>query len=191
MTDYQGWQNRCAVYTHTQFIYICMCEYIYIYIYMHVGLYSCCHVCIYIYACMYMLYTHMLQLYQYAYIYIYTYAEYILTQWIKMSEDFFIKYTSHFIVRFACERDLETEQRLQYIDLPSPSGHSRVSFSFSWTSQPGAWGPSLSGTCSHPSIFSPTGLISNSLTSCLTKLYNSSIAHSIFGMACLLVIKRK
>ena len=33
-----------------------------------------------------------------------------------------------------------------------------VSFSFSRAAQPGAWGPSLSGTCSHPSIFSPTGL---------------------------------
>ena len=33
-----------------------------------------------------------------------------------------------------------------------------MSFSFFWTAQPGAWGPSLSGTCFHPSIFSPTGL---------------------------------
>ena len=41
---------------------------------------------------------------------------------------------------------------------PAPSGHRRVLFSFSWTAQPGTWGPSLSGTCSHPSIFSPTGL---------------------------------
>ena len=41
---------------------------------------------------------------------------------------------------------------LQYIDLPSPSGHRRVSFSFSWTAQPGAW--------AHPhwDMFSPTGL---------------------------------
>ena len=69
-------------------------------------------------------------------------------------------YTSHFIWKVACERELETEQRLQHIDLPSPSGHHRVSFSFSWAAQPGAWGPSLSGTCSHPSIFSPTGLVS-------------------------------
>ena len=53
-----------------------------------------------------------------------------------------------------CERELETKQRLQHIDLPSPSGH--VSFPFSWTAQLVAWGPSLSGTCSHPSIFSPT-----------------------------------
>ena len=106
-------------------------------------------------------------------------------------------------------------------------------------------GSSLSGTCSHPCIFSPTGLqnsiggpgapsaglwlslphlvsnssdlqlyrgsrgplllgggflyhtlyptslVPNSLTSCLTELYNSSIAPSIFGMACLIVIKRK
>ena len=46
----------------------------------------------------------------------------------------------------------------QHIDLPSPSRHSRVSFSSSLTAQQGAWGPSLSVTCSHPSIFSPTGL---------------------------------
>ena len=53
---------------------------------------------------------------------------------------------------------VEDQTKLQHIDLPSPSGHSSVSFSFSWTAQPGAWGPSLSGTCSHPRIFSPTGL---------------------------------
>ena len=35
-----------------------------------------------------------------------------------------------------------------------------VSFSFSRAAQPGAWGPSFSGTCSHSSIFSPTGLVS-------------------------------
>ena len=44
-------------------------------------------------------------------------------------------------------------------------------------------------------ILSPTRLISNSLTSCFIELYDSSIAHSIthsiFGMACLIVIKRK
>ena len=57
---------------------------------------------------------------------------------IKTSEDFFKKYTSHFIERVVCERELETEQRLQHIDLPSPSGHNRVSFSFSWTAQPEA-----------------------------------------------------
>ena len=38
-----------------------------------------------------------------------------------------------------CERELETEQRLQHIDLPSSSGYSHVSFSFSWAVQPGAW----------------------------------------------------
>ena len=69
------------------------------------------------------------------------------------------KYTSHFIWKgCVCERELETEQRLQHIDLPSPSEHHQVSFLFSWVAQPGAWGPGLSGTCSHSSIFSPTGL---------------------------------
>ena len=37
------------------------------------------------------------------------------------------KYTSHFIARFACERELETEQRLQYID-PHSNGHQRCVF---------------------------------------------------------------
>ena len=131
------------------------------------------------------------------------------------------KYTSHFIVRFACERELETEQRLQHNDLTSPSGHSRVSFSFSWCST-GSPGAQLSADFLYH-ISSPTHLISNSIggsegplpravafltTSWLqlvwtptpwlpvyTELYNSSIAHSIahsiFGMACLIVIKRK
>ena len=36
---------------------------------------------------------------------------------------------------------------LQHIDHHS-IGHNRVSFPFSWAAQPGAWGPSLSGTCS-------------------------------------------
>ena len=38
-----------------------------------------------------------------------------------------------------CDRELGTEQRLQHKDLPSSSGHSSVSFSFSWAAQPGAW----------------------------------------------------
>ena len=54
----------------------------------------------------------------YSHIYLRIHAEYILTQWIKTSENFFKKkYISHFMVRFACERGMETEQRLQHIDL--------------------------------------------------------------------------
>ena len=53
------------------------------------------------------------------------------------------KYTSHFIESVVCERELETKQRLQHIDLPSSSGHSSVSFSFYWAAQPGAWGSAL------------------------------------------------
>ena len=49
---------------------------------------------------------------------------------------------------------------LQHID-PHSIGHNRVSFPFSWAAQPGTWGLSLSGTCSHSSIFSPTRLIPN------------------------------
>ena len=54
------------------------------------------------------------------------------------------KYTSHFIERVVCERELETEQRLQHIDPPNSSSHGSASFSFSWAAQPEAWGPRLS-----------------------------------------------
>ena len=42
------------------------------------------------------------------------------------------KYTSHFIERVVCERELETEQKLQHIDPPNSSGFNSVSFPFSW-----------------------------------------------------------
>ena len=48
---------------------------------------------------------------------------------------------------------------LQHIDFPSPSGHSRVSFSFSSTAQPEAWGPTPLGAGFLYRILSPTGLI--------------------------------
>ena len=50
---------------------------------------------------------------------------------------------------------------LQHID-PYSIGNNRVSFPFPWAAQPMAWGPSLSGTCSHSSIFSPTRFFPNS-----------------------------
>ena len=68
-----------------------------------------------------MLYTHIIQLY------IYIYAEYILTEWIKTSEDFFKKYTSYFIARFSCERGFGDRTELQYID-PHSYGHQRCVF---------------------------------------------------------------
>ena len=125
---------------------------------------------------------------------------------IKTSEDFFIEIcTSHFIVRvrkcysrFYDERELETEQKLQYFD-PTLMAVSVVSFSFSRASQPEALGLTLlafsttsySATSLDPnSIGGPEPLrpgvaflttsrlylrpISNCLTSVLTELYNSS-----------------
>ena len=52
------------------------------------------------------------------------------------------KYTSHFIERVVCERELETKQRLQLID-PHSYGYHSLSFPFSRAIEPGAWGPSL------------------------------------------------
>ena len=62
---------------------------------------------------------------------------------------------------------------LQHID-PHSYGHNSVSFPFSWTAQPRAWGPSLSGCW-----FSLPHLISNCLNFLCTELYNSSM-HTFF-----------
>ena len=60
------------------------------------------------------------------------------------------KYTSHFIRKglkglwkvLLCERWVGDQTELQHID-PHSSGHSNISFLFSWAAQPGAWRPSL------------------------------------------------
>ena len=60
------------------------------------------------------------------------------------------KYTSHFIWKgskglrkvLSVRGELETEQNCNILT-PHSSGHSSISFSFSWAAQPGAWGPSL------------------------------------------------
>ena len=64
------------------------------------------------------------------------------------------KYTSHFIWKgskglrkvLLWER-VGDRTELQHID-PHSYDHNSISFPFSWAAQPGAWGPSLSGTCS-------------------------------------------
>ena len=101
------------------------------------------------------------------------------------------KYTSHFIWKgskgllkvLLCERWVGDWTELQHID-PHSYGHNSVSFPFSWAAQPGAWGSSLSGTCS-----SFQHLISNWLNFLCTELHNDltstllpasfTISHSI------------
>ena len=78
---------------------------------------------------------------QTSYIYIYATIHIFNTIIITNGHSSLEKYTSHFIERVVCERELETEQRLQHTDLTSSSGHSSVSFSFSCAAQPEAWGP--------------------------------------------------
>ena len=70
------------------------------------------------------------------------------------------KYTSHFIVRFACERELETEQNCNIL-IPTLMAISVVSFSFSRAAQPEAQGPiSLLDDGFLYRILSTTGLVS-------------------------------
>ena len=56
------------------------------------------------------------------------------------------KYTSHFIVTFECERELETEQRLQYIDTHS-FGRQRCVFLVLQGCSTGGPGAQLSAEC--------------------------------------------
>ena len=78
---------------------------------------------------------------------------------IKTSEDFFKKiYLSLYWKVCVCERELETEQNCNILT-PTLMAISVESFLFSGCST-GSLGTSLSGTCSHSSIFSPTGLVS-------------------------------
>ena len=93
--------------------------------------------------------------------------------------------TSHFIVTFVCERELETEQRLQYID-PTLMAISVVSFSFSWCSTGGPGAQLSAGFLYH--ILSPTGLrnyrgssgplqpgVAFPTTSCLWRLWSPTV----------------
>ena len=144
------------------------------------------------------------------------YAEYILTQGIKTSEDFFRKIcTSHFICKVACVRGSWRLNKDCNILTPTLMAISVVSFSLSWCSTrgPGAHSAGFLYCTYHQLVWSPNSIggpegsfcwvVAFPTTSCLqlvwlpvlTELYNSSIAHSIahsiFGMACLIVIKCK
>ena len=66
------------------------------------------------------------------------------------------KYTSQFIWNGCVWEGVGDRTELQHID-PLSIGQNRLSFPFSWATQPGAWGPSLPGTC-----FSIQHLLSNS-----------------------------
>ena len=122
------------------------------------------------------------------------------------SDTFLEKYTSHFIWKVVCERELETKQNCNILT-PTLMATSVVSFLFSRAAQPEVRGPSSlldAGFLYH--ILSPTGLVSKTnWLPVFTELYNSSTAHSIsphnwpsgcvtsavLGMACLIVINRK
>ena len=71
-----------------------------------------------------MLYTHIIQLYIYTYIC----AEYILTQWIKTSEDFFKKIYLSLYCKVCVWEGVGDQTELQYIDPPHSYGHQRCVF---------------------------------------------------------------
>ena len=92
------------------------------------------------------------------------------------------KYTSHFIwkaskglLKFYCEKELETEQNCNVL---TPTLMVIIAF---LSRSPGLLnrgprGPAFLGHIPHSSIFSPTGLISNWLKFLCTELYNCSLS---------------
>ena len=89
---------------------------------------------------------------------------------IKTSEDFFKKYTSHFIERVVCERELETEQNCNILT-PTLMAISVVSFAFSRAAQLEARGPTPLGAGFLYHILSPTGLVSKLTQTSCAELY--------------------
>ena len=135
-------------------------------------------------------------IYSYAYTHAYTCRKNHDTIIKQTSEDFFNKYTSHFIVTFVCERELRTEHNCNILT-PTLMAVSVVSFSFSRAAQPEAQGLSfllcagfLYCILSATSFWSPTpqgpkGPLRRafSTTSCLlTRLISSSNCNSNWSL---------
>ena len=130
---------------------------------------------------------------------------------MKTSDTVFLeKYTSHFIERvrkgysmFNCERELETKQNCNKLT-PTLKAIS-VSFPFSWCCSTGGPGALSAGCCSLYRILSLTHLISYQLKllvpsyiivlrpfNLFSWLARPEYATSgVFGLACLIIIKRK
>ena len=75
-----------------------------------------------------------------------------------MNKDFFKKIYLSLYLKCSCVWEgVGDRTELQYID-PHSYGHQRCVFLVLLNCKTGAWGPSHSGTCFHPSIFTPTCL---------------------------------
>ena len=83
------------------------------------------------------------------------------------------KYTSHFIERVVCERELETEQRLQHIEPPTLLTITTFISCSPGLLNRGPGDPDSAGTWFNSSIFSPTDLnfLSPGLYNNLTSTY--------------------
>ena len=98
---------------------------------------------------------------------------------IKTSEDFFKKYTFHFIWMRCVWEGVGDRTELQYID-PHSYGHQRCVFLVLQGCSTGDLGAQLSAECwlSLPHLVTVGSLQTNWLP-VFTELYNSSVAHSI------------
>ena len=94
-------------------------------------------------------------------------------------------YFSHFIERVVCERELETEQRLQHIDPKTLLAITAFLSRFPGCSNGGLGAQILLGHGSHSSIFSPTDLnfLLPGLYNNLTSIYflRASQFHTLFN----------
>ena len=153
-----------------------------------------------------MLYSHMRQLYTYT-------CRIHIDAIIKLSEDFFKKIYLILYLKGLCVRgSWRLNKDCNILTSPAPLDIA-VCHSHSpglvnrGPGDPASLGHVLIPASSHQLVWSPNSIcrvVAFSTTSCLKllfspthwlpvliELYNSSIAHSIFGMACLIVIKRK
>ena len=97
----------------------------------------------------------------------------ITTTQKRQATQFLEKYTSHFIERVVCERELENEQNCNI--LTSTLMAISVSFPFSWAAQPEARGPSsMLGAVFSTASFLQLSDLQNWLNFLCTELYNNS-----------------
>ena len=141
------------IYIYIYNICVCVCLYTYlcIYVFLYVYIFILVSTCIYSYTCTY--------IYSYIFIFRYMYICCILICRHNKDEQHssLEKYTSHFIERVVCERELKTEQNCNTLTLTPMATTAFLSRSPGLlTRGPGV--PASLGHVPHSSIFSPTCL---------------------------------
>ena len=94
------------------------------------------------------------------------------------------KYSSHFIERVVCERELETEQRLQHIDPRTLMAITAFLSRSPGLLNQGPGGPASLGHGSHSSIFTPTATAQSGVLRAPSAVCWFSLQHLISNCNC-------